>query len=73
MPRSPQSETEREFCDILQMADPLISQFVARHEALRERVTVLERALERVTTWNPEDHPEDAWRVQADAQAALDG
>jgi hypothetical protein len=51
--KSHQSETEREFCEILQMADPIVSRFVSEHEALKrrneallERVTVLERALQ---------------------------
>ena len=53
--RGEQSQTEKEFCEILQLADPIVSRFVSEHEAFRarnealvKRVAVLERALERV-------------------------
>lgn len=42
------SEAERMFGEALAMADPTVAEFVARHEALLERVAVLEKALERI-------------------------
>jgi hypothetical protein len=42
------TEAERELGAILSMADPTVAGYVARHEALLQRVAKLERALEIV-------------------------
>jgi hypothetical protein len=75
----PQGEAEREFGEILKAADPTVAEFVARHEALLERVTVLERALERIAYKVPNDGQGGEMVVQVSAakaaeiaQAALD-
>ena len=79
--RAPKSETEKKFCEILQMADPLIDQFVSEHEAyrqlneaLRERVTVLERALETIADpdWASIYPPDVFKETKRVAQKALD-
>jgi hypothetical protein len=44
------SEAESDFAETLVMADPTLAGYVARNEALRERVTKLERALEEIAS-----------------------
>ena len=42
------TETNARLADLFEHADPVVAGFMARHNALLERVTVLERALEEL-------------------------
>jgi hypothetical protein len=78
MDRSKQTEAERDMREILKTADPFMSEFVARHEALLERVTVLERKLESIVAYidsdpsSEEDPPDVEAHVRWLAASALD-
>jgi hypothetical protein len=55
----PRKRADAWLADTFEHADPIVANFMARHNALLERVTVLETAMEKALD-------QIAWQIEAD-------